>query len=377
MRYAHGTVRKTRSCLVLRWSAISFLLIAASTLLCAAAEPAANEANLAHHDLTYFILSDGRQAPIHTAQDWQKRRRQILAGMQEAMGPLPRPKEPVKLNVRVLEEHEADGFMRRKLAYHTDRNDYRVSAWLLVPASETAKPRPAVLCLHQTTVNGKDSPAGLSDRPSMHYALELVRRGFVTLAPDYPSFGDHKYDFDADSYESGSMKAIYDNMRAIDLLQSLPEVDPDRIGCIGHSLGGHNALFTAAFDERIKSVVTSCGFTSFDKYMNGDLQGWSGPRYMPRIATRFNNSPDRMPFDFPEVLAAIAPRAVFIVAPQRDDNFDVAGVRKCIAAARPIFALLDAADQLEVRFPDDAHDFTDTSREKAYQFIEHVFRVKS
>ena len=176
----------------------------------------------------------------------------------------------------------------------------------------------------------------------MHYALEFAKRGYVTLSPDYPSFGEHHHDFDSDDYESGSMKAIYDNMRAIDLLQSLPEVDPERIGCIGHSLGGHNSLFTAVFDERIKAVVTSCGFTRFHKYKGGDLRGWTSDKYMPRIASALRQlSPDRMPFDFTEVIAALAPRPVFIVAPLADDNFAVDGVRDVVAAAQPIYELFD------------------------------------
>ena len=73
------------------------------------------------------------------------------------------------------------------------------------------------------------------------------------------------------------MKAIWNNMRAIDLLQTLPEVDGQRIGCIGHSLGGHNAMFTAAFDTRIQALVSSCGFTSFAKYYGGNLKGWTSP----------------------------------------------------------------------------------------------------
>ena len=52
----------------------------------------------------------------------------------------------------------------------------------------------------------------------------------------------------------------------MDLLQSRPEVDPEKIGVIGHSLGGHNAMFTAVFDERLKVIVSNCGFTSFPKY---------------------------------------------------------------------------------------------------------------
>jgi dienelactone hydrolase len=162
------------------------------------------------------------------------------------------------------------------------------------------------------------------------------------------------------------MKAFYDNIRAIDVLQSLPEVDPERIGCIGHSLGGHNALFTAAMDERIKAVVSSCGFTAFARYKGGDLNGWTSSRYMPRIATRYEKSPQRMPFDFPEVLAAIAPRHVFIVAPLHDDNFDVAGVQESIAAAAPIFELHNARDHLRVVYPNAAHDFPDDAREAAY-----------
>ena len=238
-------------------------------------------------------------------------------------------------------------------------------------------PLPAVLCLHQTTPNGKDSPVGLTDRPALHYAKELAQRGYVTLSPDYPSFGENKeYDFDADDYISGSMKAIYDNIRAVDLLQSLPEVDANRIGCIGHSLGGHNTLFTAAFDERIKAAVTSCGFTSFHKYKAGDLHGWTSPRYMPLIGSKLNYSPDRMPFDFAEVLAAIAPRAVFVNAPLHDDNFDVTGVKDCLAAARPIFDLLGKPDNLRAVFPDYAHDFLEVERQQAYAFLDEYLLEK-
>jgi dienelactone hydrolase len=203
----------------------------------------------------------------------------------------------------------------------------------------------------------------------MHYALELTLRGYVTLAPDYPSLGEYAYDFDADDYDSGSMKAIYDNIRAVDLLQSLPDVDHQRIGCIGHSLGGHNALFTAVFDERIKAVVTSCGFTSFHKYKGGDLHGWSGPRYMPRVATQYGFSPERMPFDFPEVLAAIAPRAVFLVAPIDDDNFLVDGVRDVVEAARPVYSLLGQPRKLQEMYPDCGHDFPLAARKRAYSFF--------
>ena len=72
---------------------------------------------------------------------------------------------------------------------------------------------------------------------------------------------------------SGSIKAIWYNIRAVDLLETLPQVDKTHIGVIGHSLGGHNALFTAVFDDRLKAVVTSCGFTPFHDYYGGKVAG--------------------------------------------------------------------------------------------------------
>ena len=61
------------------------------------------------------------------------------------------------------------------------------------------------------------------------YGRELAKRGYVVLAPDYPSFGDYPYDFSADAYASGTMKGIFNHMRCVDYLQSLPEVDGERI----------------------------------------------------------------------------------------------------------------------------------------------------
>ena len=166
------------------------------------------------------------------------------------------------------------------------------------------------------------------------------------------------------------MKGIWNHMVAVDLLQSLKEVDSSRIGCIGHSLGGHNSLFLAVFDTRVKAVVTSCGFTSFFKYYGGDLTGWSHKGYMPRIATIYERNPSKMPFDFTEIVGAIAPRALFINAPLRDSNFEISGVYDCVNAAKPVYKLLKADDRLVMTNPDAPHDFPDEARAAAYQFLD-------
>ncbi len=229
-----------------------------------------------------------------------------------------------------------------------------------------------MLCLHQTTRIGKDEPAGLGGRPTLHYAHELASRGYVCLVPDYPSFGDYPYDFRTAGreYASGSMKAIWNNLRAVDLLETLPQVDPDRIGCIGHSLGGHNAIFTAVFDQRIGAVVSSCGFTAFHDYYEGKLAGWTSDRYMPRIREVYGNDPDRVPFDFHELVAALAPRPFFANAPLGDGNFEVSGVKKVMAAAAKVYKLRGAEEKLKPVYPDAAHDFPDAVRQEAYAWLD-------
>ena len=312
--------------------------------------------------------SDSRDIPVKAAADWAKRRAQILECMQQVMGPLPEASRKVPLDMQVTEVVTTDHFVRKKLTYAAERND-RVPAYLLMPVNAKGK-LPAVLCLHQTVAIGKGEPAGLGRNPNLRYAVHLAERGYVTLSPDYPSFGDYPYNFATSSYQSGSMKAIWNNMRAIDLLESLPEVDGKRIGCIGHSLGGHNAMFTAVFDTRIQALVANCGFTSFPKYYGGNLKGWTSERYMPRIGSMFEMKPEKVPFDFPEVVASFGPRAFLAISPLHDDNFEVSGVRDCISAARPVYAMLGPKDKLAANYPDCGHDFPPQARKVAYDWLD-------
>ena len=318
--------------------------------------------------------ADGRLAPVRTAADWEVRRGHILAHMQAVMGPLPADARKVPPDLRVEAEDTLPKVIRRKVSFAVEKDD-RVTGYLLLPRDLRGK-APAVLCPHQTTAIGSGEPAGVGGKPDLHYALELAERGYVALAPDYPNFGRYKLDPYARGYASATMKGVWNHMRAVDLLRSLPEVDPDRIGCIGHSLGGHNTLFLAAFDPRIRAAVTSCGFTSFPKYMRGDPTGWTHKGYMPRIAAEYGKDPARVPFDFPEVVAAIAPRGVFVSAPVRDDNFDVGGVRDCVAAAAPVYRLLGAADALEAVYPEAGHEFPADARRRAYAALDRHLRPR-
>jgi dienelactone hydrolase len=328
-----------------------------------------------HRRLDWFADADGSIKPIQTPADWAKRRAAILSAMQEVMGPLPDRSHLPPIDVETRESVSRDGYRRETISF-SNLYDEKVTAYLYAPENiPTGSRRTAVLALQPTGEAGKVIVDGaLPDRPHRGYAAELARRGYIVIAPDYPSFGEQKdYGFKSSKYASGTMKAISDNMRCIDLLQARSDVDPKRIVAIGHSLGGHNALFTAAFDERIAVTITSCGWTPFHHYYGGKkLVNWAQDRYMPRVRDEYQSNPDKMPFDFAEVIGAIAPRAVFSNSPLHDENFDVEGVRLAVEPIQSIYHLLGADGRFVVRYPDCAHDFPDDVRHESYWFAESI-----
>jgi acetyl esterase/lipase len=315
----------------------------------------------------------GEETPVRSVTDWQVRRDHILAHVQEVMGPLPGAERRVPLDLKVVETIDEAAFVRKKVTFASEPGD-RVPAWLLIPKGLRGK-APGVLCLHQTVAIGKDEPVGLGGKPNLRYAKELAERGYVTIAPDYPNFGEYKTDVYARGYASASMKAVWNNMRAVDLLTSLDEVDPARIGAVGHSLGGHNAIFTAVFDTRVRAVVSSCGFNSFPFYYHGKIAGWSHKGYMPRLRDVYGLDPARVPFDFPELIGALAPQAFFTNSPLHDANFEVEGVRVCLRAAEPVYRLHGALERLVAVHPDAEHDFPPGPRAEAYTFLDRQLRT--
>ncbi len=341
---------------------------------------------ISHKDLTRFVDSAGQIQPIRSAEDWDVRRELILEGMQQAMGPLPSIQDLPNFDIEVTEDVLINDVRRLTMTIQVEAGD-RLPLDLYLPAvlaekasadnlqkiSHTSR-LPAVLALHPTGPLGKRIVAGEGPRGNRQYGLELARRGYVTICPDYPSFGQYTYDFSADRYESGSMKGIFNHRRCVDLLYSMACVDADRIGVIGHSLGGHNAMFLGVFDTRIKVIVSSCGWTPFHDYYEGNITGWTSDRYMPRLKDQYQLNPDLVPFDFYEVVAALAPRTFVSISPLHDSNFDVEGVRKAIPQAAKIYTLLSAKEELILVTPDCEHDFPADMRQKAYTEIDRVLQ---
>ena len=123
----------------------------------------------------------------------------------------------------------------------------------------------------------------------------------------------------------------------------------------------------------IKVIVSSCGFDSFVDYYNGNITGWTQDRYMPRMKDYLGH-PQDVPFDFYELIGALAPRHVFVNAPLQDKNFQWQSVDRIAAAATPVFKLLGGEGRVIVKHHDTEHDFSDDPRHQAYDFISSVLR---
>jgi hypothetical protein len=361
--------------------AFQFALIFTAALVLEAAEPVAPQ-RLDRSNLLIYRDSDGSVRPVKSVADWQRRRTEIVLAMQTVMGSLPNQTEVCPLDVKIEEEVDCTSYVRRLITYAAEPNG-RVPAYLLIPKEVLAGKRktPGVLCLHGTDNQvGHGVVVGLGGKPHRQYAAELAERGYVTLAPSYPLLAKYQPDIEKLGYTSGTMKAIWDNIRGLDVLDSLPFVQHTGYGAIGHSLGGHNSVYTAVFDQRIKVIVSSSGLDSYLDYYSERAdkvwqpeQGWCQTRYMPKLAEYRGHLAD-IPFDFHEMIAALAPRVCFINAPLRDGNFKWKSVDAVVAAASQIYKLHGVPQNLRVEHPDSEHDFPDAMREMAYQLFDQHLR---
>lgn len=332
----------------------------------------------------FFLLNFGCAVVKNTPDTGSAvNRPEILLHMQEVMGPLPSFKNLPPFDVKFIDSVKGNNNTRYNIRFTVAPGE-DVSALLYLPADKNLKLKaPAMLVLHGTDALGKMVLSGTSPKPNRAYAVELAERGYVVLAPDYPGFGDAKdYNFETDRYVSGTMKGIFNHLRCVDLLQSLPEVDGSKVGVLGHSLGGHNAIFAAAFDERLKVTVSSCGWTLFDFYDAGEnvtklhggkLGPWAQERYMPFIKTKYRLDPAAVPFDFDEVISIIAPRAFFTNSPLGDANFNADGVKKGMEYIDEVYQKFGAINNVRAVYPDAGHDFPKSIRLEAYRFVDSVF----
>ena len=148
------------------------------------------------------------------------------------------------------------------------------------------------------------------------------------------------------------MKAIWDNIRALDLLETLPEVDIDRIGFVGDYSDGRAGILTAAFDQRIAATVCICGLTTFKGYKFPAWGFLADEFQLPIDEGQYRERLKNMPFDFHEAVAALAPRNLLVVA-RADDKQDIAGTKEVVASAATVYKLRGVEPKLTAIYFDD------------------------
>jgi pimeloyl-ACP methyl ester carboxylesterase len=328
------------------------------------------------NDLLVYYDVDDLYQPITKPEDFETKRQQIIDGMLQGMGKLPERPQRNSLNgfgISVVNEQVRGRYTKKTIHFKAAEGEV-VHAFLYEPLDKSAgKTRPGIVGMHPTGASGK---ASFESWPLCNFPIELAMQGYVVIVPDYPDFGDSKpYDFDSDRYDSGTIKGAFNHMTCVDLLQLHPNVDPAKIGTIGHSLGGHNAMFLAAFDDRIKIAVSSCGWTPFEYYetKKGRLKTWALPRYMPPLESLFNSDHTKFPFDFHEVAAAIAPRVFFSSSPTNDGVFPGWGPKAAESHIRNFYRARGAEQAFQFHQPRAQHRFPWDTRQAAYRSMNETF----
>ena len=296
-----------------------------------------------------------------TLADWQRQREELRARWLEYLGHGP---EVMPLQPEVHEEVDL-GFATRSLVSYAVEPDCRVEAYLFVPKLEG--PMPAALVFHPTTNDTISQPAGLAPAESKHYGIKLAQRGFVTLSPrnylwaylDEPDPSEDrtmrpervKRLFARFPRWTGMGKMLWDGLRAVDYLLTVPGVDPARIGCVGHSLGAKEVIYSLALDARMATGISSEGGVGIP------FSNWDAPWY---LGEGIHGRPD---LEHHQLLAIAAPRPLLVLGggrkpPNREGGAAGAdGVESwCyLQAARPAYELMGAGDRLCLMLHDQGH----------------------
>lgn len=313
---------------------------------------------------------------------WQRERDTLLTLLRKRCGELP---SGPALDPEEIYRREYRTHTEVKLTYQGDPGE-RIPAYLLLPRNASKDRLPAVFAAHQCgglCDIGKEQVVGKCvDLPDQAYGLELVREGFVVLAPDANQVGE-RYDptlrepwqtvqelghqkaccvSPGGSWDLGGnrWKRVYDVMRGIDYLCTHQRVDPDRIGMIGHSLGADTILWAMPFEPRIRVACLSGGGLMLD--------------HLP---------PKRLPYGLPyhRILSLVAPRPLFEATGTKDsvnwqgddppscvDEF-MQGKREAHARATEIYALYNGQERLIKYEFDGGHVFPSDARQAAYAWL--------
>jgi dienelactone hydrolase len=292
------------------------------------------------------LAVDAAGEPLATPRAWVRRREELRREWVDFLGAFPRQK--VALAPEFGPKEPLPTFTRQRLTYQIE-DGVRTDAMLLVPIKPKRK-LPAIVLFHPTYSNHFARAVGLEDlsSPERHQAVQLVEAGYIVLAPRCFIYSDLPAGYQKNSERIwtanvrymqerhpdwlGMTRMTWDGIRALDLIETLPNVDPKRIGIFGHSLGAKEVLYVAAFDKRARCTVFSEGGIGM-KFSNWEDGWYLGPTIKQPGFVREHH----------ELMAMIAPRPFLLLAGNSaDDDRSWAFIETVL----PVYRLLGAGGNL-------------------------------
>ena len=315
---------------------------------------------------------------IRTQEDWEVRRVLLRQKYLALLRDQYKPNKPT-LDLQIQEEVIVEGIYKRQLISYAVESDERAHAYLGIPLNLDG-PAPAIIALHGTYAQGKQRAAGLVDNPDKAYLDHLCRRGYIVIAPEHFVSG-HRIPVQG-PYETGKFyekhpewtavgKFTFEHSIAIDVLQSLDQVDDDRIGVLGHSLGGHGSFFLAAYDDRIKASASNCSAPFFRH--NPGVEHWARDHWY----VYFKHIREDLikgilpPIDFHEIIALIAPRAFLDVSGLNDGHYPTQQQRVLmLMKIMEVYELVQAPENFAFYVHGRGHSVAHESRQLMYGWMD-------
>ena len=307
-----------------------------------------------------------------TLQQWEAARPVLRQQLFDMLGldPLPH-KTPLKPTITGTVEH--DEFIVERLHFQSLPGLY-VTANLYRPKQQTeALPTVLYVCGH-----GRVKQDGISYGNKTHYNHHggwFARNGYVCLTIDTLQLGEiegvhhgthnlNRWWWNSRGYTPAGVEA-WNCIRALDYLETRPEVDAKRLGVTGRSGGGAYSWWIAALDDRIQCAVPVAGITSMrDHIVEGCIEGHCDCMYM----VNFHR------WDFATVAALVAPRPLLISNTDKDSIFPLEGVVDVHRQTRHIYRLYDADKQLGLQITEGPHEDTQELHIHAFRWFNRFFR---
>jgi dienelactone hydrolase len=298
------------------------------------------------------------------AEAWQKRLRAKIA---ELLGGF--PAKPSALQPQTLDVREFPGYRREKFVFES-RPGMLVLGYLLTPHG-SAPPHPAMICIPGHG-RGVDDIVGIdaqgrdrTDKPGYQhdFAIQVVEHGMAAVAIEPLAFGCRRDPLtrakgaEATACQPSAGAAlllgetmigwrVYDVMRAIDWIETRPELDARRVGCMGISGGGTVTTFAAALEPRLRAAMISGYLNTFrDSIMS---LSHCIDNYVPGILNWAEAY---------DVAGLIAPRPLFVESGIKDDIFPVEASKASFARVKKVYEVFDAAPVIQQEVFNDVHSF--------------------